>query len=172
MFKKYDPNNPVNQVCIPSHLVWSKPWHMISTLFGTGLVGKGAGTLGTVFGALIFIVLSPSFSTTFWFIATVILFVVGAIAAEKTSQALGVEDHGGIVIDEVVGIWLVYTFLPHGALWWIAGFIAFRFFDIVKCPPVNKIDETLKNGWGIMLDDVVAAVYAWIVVAFLGWLFG
>ena len=73
MFKKYDPNNPVNQVCIPSHLVWSKPWHMISTLFGTGLVGKGAGTLGTVFGALIFIVLSPSFSTTFWFIATVIL---------------------------------------------------------------------------------------------------
>ena len=55
---------------------------------------------------------------------------------------------------------------------WVAGFAAFRFFDIMKLPPVDIIDEKMKNGAGVMLDDVVAAFYAWVVVSILGWLFG
>ena len=71
-----------------------------------------------------------------------------------------------------VGIWLLFAFLPAGTLWWVAGFAAFRFFDIMKLPPVDIIDEKMKNGAGVMLDDVVAAFYAWVVVSILGWLFG
>ena len=88
------------------------------------------------------------------------------------ARDLGVNDHKGVVVDEVVGIWLLYAFLPAGTLWWVAGFVAFRFFDIMKLPPVDIIDEKMKNGLGVMLDDVVAAFYAWVVVSILGWLFG
>lgn len=170
MMSKYDDNNPVNQVEIPPRLVWASPWHALSTCGGAGRIGKGAGTLGTLFGALAYIVLSTVFSPVAFVLLTTVLFVVGAIAAQKTSDALGVADHGGIVIDEVVGIWLVYALIPSGPLWWIGGFIVFRFFDIVKLPPVDRIDEKIKNGWGIMLDDVVAGVYALVVMRILGWI--
>ena len=100
------------------------------------------------------------------------LFVAGVWASDKVARDLGVNDHKSVVVDEVVGIWLLFAFLPQGTLWWIAGFAAFRFFDIVKLPPVDIIDEKLKNGVGVMADDVVAAFYAWVVVSLLGWLFG
>ena len=105
-------------------------------------------------------------------ILSIALFIAGAWASDKVAADLGVEDHKGIVVDEVVGIWLLFAFLPAGTLWWIAGFAAFRFFDIMKLPPVDIIDEKMKNGVGVMLDDVVAAFYAWVVVSILGWLFG
>ena len=100
------------------------------------------------------------------------LFVAGVWASDKVARDLGVNDHKSVVVDEVVGIWLLFAFLPQGTLWWIAGFAAFRFFDIVKLPPVDIIDEKLQNGVGVMADDVVAAFYAWVVVSLLGWLFG
>lgn len=172
MQKKYDDSNPANRVVLTSRFVWSHPSHMIATFFGAGLPRQAPGTYGTVAGALAFIVLSPTLSTLQLVMATLVLFLLGIWSSDRVARDLGVDDHKGVVVDEVVGIWLVYTFLPPGTLWWIAGFVAFRFFDIVKLPPVDILDEKLKNGLGVMLDDVVAAFYAWVLVSLLGWIFG
>ncbi len=171
MFEKYSDSNPVNQVPLTYAKATQNLWHALATCAGAGSVGKGAGTLGTVIGALLFIVLSPSVSQGVWLGLVALFFVLGAIASQKLSDALGVDDHGGIIIDEVVAIWLVYALIPAGIGSWLLGFIAFRIFDIVKLPPVSSLDEKLKNGWGIMLDDILAALYAIVVVQLLLWLF-
>lgn len=172
MLNKYDDANPVNRVPMTWKFVWSHPAHWLATWFGAGAVKGAPGTYGSLAAALMFIILSPNISPAGWVWLSVILFFVGAWASERVARDLGVADHGGIVIDEVVAMWLLYAFLPQGALWWIGGFIAFRFFDIIKLPPVDMIDERMKNGWGVMADDLVAAFYAWIAVSVLGWLFG
>lgn len=172
MLQKYDESNPANQIELTHRFVWSHPAHMIATFFGAGLPSKAPGTYGTLAGALTFIVLGPAVSTAGWVLLSLALFVAGIWASDKVARDLGVNDHKGVVVDEVVGIWLLYAFLPAGTLWWVAGFVAFRFFDIMKLPPVDIIDEKMNNGLGVMLDDVVAAFYAWVVVSILGWLFG
>ena len=138
MLQKYDDSNPANKIELTSRFVWSHPAHMIATFFGAGLPSKAPGTYGSLAGALSFIVLSPAMTTAAWVILSIALFIAGAWAAGKVAADLGVEDHKGVVVDEVVDI----------------------------------IDEKMKNGAGVMLDDVVAAFYAWVVVSILGWLFG
>lgn len=172
MLQKYDETNPANQISLTPRFVWSHPAHMIATFFGAGLPDKAPGTYGTLAGALAFIVLSPAIPTGGWVLLAIALFVAGIWASDKVSRDLGVNDHKGVVVDEVVGIWLLFAFLPAGTAWWVTGFVAFRFFDIMKLPPVDMIDEKMKNGLGVMLDDVVAAFYAWVVVSILGWLLG
>ena len=172
MLTKYDDSNPANQIDITSRFVWSHPPHTIATFFGAALPSHAPGTSGTPAGALAYIVLSPSIPTAGWVVLALALLVAGIWAADKVARDLGVTDHKSVVVDEVVGIWLLYAFLPHGIAWWVAGFVAFRFFDIVKLPPVDIIDEKMKNGAGVMADDIVAAFYAWLVVSILGWLFG
>lgn len=86
--------------------------------------------------------------------------LLGVWASEKTDQDLGVHDAGCIVIDEVVGVWLVLMMFPQHPITWVASFLVFRFFDIVKFPPTDKIDEKFKGGKGVMADDVVAALWA------------
>ena len=135
MLQKYDDSNPANQIELTSRFVWSHPAHMIATFFGAGLPSKAPGTYGSLAGALSFIVLSPAMTTAAWVILSIALFIAGAWAAGKVAADLGVEDHKGVVVDEVVGIWLLFAFLPAGTLWWVAGFAAFRFFDIMKLPP-------------------------------------
>ena len=93
---------------------------------------------------------------------------LGAWACGKTSDDLGVPDHGSIVIDEV----LVLALTPATLAWQIAAFVAFRFFDIVKCPPADYFDKKMKNGFGIMFDDAIAAGYAWLVLLALQYVIG
>ncbi len=171
MLNKYDADNPANKVPMTSRFIWSHPAHALASGFGVGQIATAPGTIGSILGALLYIVLAPSLSTQAWVVLAVVLFALGIWAADRVARDLGVDDHKGVVIDEIVGILLLFAALPHGALWWIAGFIAFRVFDIYKLPPVDMIDEKMKNGFGVMLDDVVAAFYAWIVVSCLGWLF-
>ena len=97
-------------------------------------------------------------------------FLLGAWACQKTSDDLGVPDHGSIVIDEVFAIWLLLALVPPVLSWQIAAFVAFRFFDIVKLPPADYFDQKMKNGFGIMLDDAIAALYAWLVLLAAQWL--
>ena len=99
-------------------------------------------------------------------------FVLGAWACGKTSEDLGVPDHGSIVIDEVFAIWLLLALTPATLGWQIAAFFAFRFFDIVKCPPADYFDKKMKNGFGIMFDDAIAAGYAWLVLVALQYVIG
>lgn len=117
MLQKYDDSNPANQIELTSRFVWSHPAHMIATFFGAGLPSKAPGTYGSLAGALSFIVLSPAMTTAAWVILSIALFIAGAWAAGKVAADLGVEDHKGVVVDEVVGIWLLFAFLPAGTLW-------------------------------------------------------
>lgn len=93
------------------------------------------------------------------------LFVAGVWACGRTGRALGVPDHGGMVVDEIVAYLLVLYWLPRELPWQAAGFVLFRAFDIVKPPPIRQADRHVKGGFGVMLDDLIAAFYAVLVLA-------
>ena len=88
------------------------------------------------------------------------MFLGGVPICARTALALGEHDHGAIVWDEVVGVMLTLSFCSMGILWWVAGFAAFRGFDIAKPWPIRWFDREVGGGLGIMLDDVLAAIYA------------
>jgi phosphatidylglycerophosphatase A len=100
------------------------------------------------------------------------LFVAGVLAADRTGRALGESDHGGIVWDEMVATWLVLLFTPTTLIWQVVAVALFRFFDIVKPPPVRWADRSFKGGFGVMFDDIVAAGYTLLVLAILVTLLG
>jgi len=95
----------------------------------------------------------------------VLAFAIGVWVSEMTGRALQAADHGAIVWDEVVAFLLVLFFVGPNPAGIIAGFVLFRFFDIVKPPPIRQLDTMLKNGFGVMIDDVVAAGYTLLVIA-------
>ena len=157
MLEKYSSDNPVNKVHMTLGFAFSHPAHMIASFFGSGVIRPAPGTWGTLAGWIVFVLLNP------WIL-------LGAWACQKTSDDLGVPDHGYIVIDEVFAIWLLLALVPPVLSWQIAAFVAFRFFDIVKLPPADYFDQKMKNGFGIMLDDAIAALYAWLVLLAAQWL--
>jgi len=95
---------------------------------------------------------------------TALLFTAGVWLCAKTSKDLGVHDHGGIVWDEVVGYLITMIALPREWLWIACGFLLFRFFDIVKPWPIRWLDRHVGGGLGIMLDDLVAGLFALILL--------
>ena len=98
--------------------------------------------------------------------------MVGIGICHETELALGrVHDYSGIVWDEIVAMLFVFSLIPQGFFWWIIGFAAFRFFDIVKPQPISWADSKVNGGLGVMLDDVIAAVYAVLVVGILALIF-
>lgn len=116
------------------------------------------GTAGSALGCGI-VWVTREFSIVFYVVLTVVLFAAGVWASNKTSQILNKPDPSVVVIDEIVGMMVTMVGIPITGYWLVCGFLLFRFFDIVKIPPVNWIDSKLKNGWGVMLDDVMAGVY-------------
>ena len=92
-------------------------------------------------------------------------FGIGVWACAATGRALGVADHGAIVWDEVVAFAIVLFFTPPGWQWKVGAFVVFRFFDIVKPPPIRYYDAKLKSGFGVMFDDLLAAGYTLLVIA-------
>lgn len=133
---------------------------MLGFGFGSGLAKKAPGTFGTLLGALLFIPLVVYLPVVAWLVFAVGLFA-GSWICGRSAQWAGVHDHGGIVWDEFVGIWLVLLLLPDQAwYWWVAAFVGFRFFDIVKPWPIRWADKQVSGGFGIMLDDVLAALFA------------
>lgn len=97
-------------------------------------------------------------------LAVLLAFLLGIYLCGRAARELGVHDHGGIVWDEFVGLWLTVWLLPGGWPWWLAAFTLFRLFDIVKPWPIRWLDRHVHGGLGIMIDDVLAAVFAWSVL--------
>ena len=149
----------------------SHPAHQLSFGFGSGLIRPAPGTWGTLFAWLVFVVLDPWLGDAGWAIVIASTFVLGAAAANRTGRALGRPDHGAIVIDEIVAFWLVLWLLPGGAITQAVAFLGFRFFDILKPPPIRAVDQRFKNGVGVMLDDLLAAFYTLFVASVLARLF-
>ncbi len=139
------------------------PWHPISlfvTWFGSGLLPKAPGTWGSL-AALPFAAVIVALAGTWGLLAAAILVtLLGVWAAGIYAARSGQEDPQRVVIDEVAGQWLALVPVAHDLRLYIVAFLAFRFFDIVKVWPARQIDRELKGGWGIMLDDVVAGLYA------------
>ena len=99
--------------------------------------------------------------------ATVVAFLAGWWAAERVVRADAASDPGWVVIDEIAAQWLVLLAVPQRVWFYVAAFIAFRLFDIWKPFPVSWFDRNVKGGFGIMLDDVAAAIYALILIAII-----
>ena len=153
-------------------LLLSHPAHFLSLGFGAGLSPWAPGTAGTLLAWALYPLLRAPLSEFVFLALLVSLFLAGVIAAERTGQALGVPDHGAIVWDEIIATWLVLAFTPPTLLWQAVAVALFRFFDIVKPPPVSWADRSFKGGFGVMFDDIVAAGYALLALAILVNVFG
>lgn len=146
------------------------PAHLLAQGFGSGLSPIMPGTAGTLFGWASFVALSnawPAFFSPFhWALAIAAGFAVGVWACGQTGSDMGMSDHGSMVWDEIIAFWLVLLFImPAGFYTQFWAFIVFRFFDMVKPPPIRYFDRHIKGGFGVMWDDVVAAFYALLVFA-------
>lgn len=133
--------------------------------FGSGLSPLAPGTMGTLVAVPFAIALKSVDGPGFWIILG-LLFLLGIQLCEHVSRQLGVHDHGGIVWDEMVGYWLSVAFVPLQWQWLLAAFLLFRFFDIFKPWPIRLLDRKIKGGFGIMIDDVAAALFT-IVLLFV-----
>jgi phosphatidylglycerophosphatase A len=141
------------------------PAHFVALGFGAGLAPFAPGTFGTLVAIPIALALRAHTSDAGYALAVAALFVLGAWASEVTGRDLGAPDHGGIVIDEVAAFVAMLYFTGTTPLRVAIAFVLFRVFDIVKPPPIRQVDAALKNGVGVMLDDLVAAAYALLVFA-------
>lgn len=126
-----------------------------------------SGTAGTLLAWALYPLLRPLFgSGDGWFAGFLLLaFIYGVAACGRTGRDLGVADHGAIVWDEIVAFWAVLFMTPPEWPWQLAAFLWFRFFDIVKPPPADWFDAKVKNGFGVMMDDLVAAGYTVLTLA-------
>ena len=153
---------------IPASLL-TDPRHLLSVGFGSGLSPFAPGTMGTIAAIPPYLLLSQLELLSF-IIVLVAGFIVGVYLCGFTSRVLGVHDHGGIVWDEFIGFWITMVAVPEVNWQWIlVGFLLFRFFDIVKPWPVKLADKRISGGFGIMIDDVLAGLYALGCMHLLNW---
>ncbi|GGP19748.1 phosphatidylglycerophosphatase A family protein [Silvimonas iriomotensis] len=143
---------------------FSHPAHFIALGFGSGVAPKAPGTFGSLAAIPLYAAMLYLWPPIFILSVTALVFVIGWWAASKTGHDLGVHDHGAIVIDEIVAMWLVLLVVPVNFWWWIAAFAAFRLFDIWKPWPIRWFDAKVPGGLGVMVDDIVAAFYAVVVL--------
>lgn len=138
------------------------PIHFLAFGFGSGLMKPAPGTWGSAIGVLLSIVLwTITESALFFLLLALISFIAGCYICQKTSEDLNVHDDGRIVWDEIVAIFLMFSFLPeYNLLCYVLTFVSFRIFDIIKPYPIRYFDEKLESGLGIMFDDILAAIYA------------
>jgi len=139
------------------------PVHLLAFGLGTGLSPVAPGTAGSVLGVLLYLPLS-ALPLAVYLGVTALLFAAGVWLCARTSKDLGVHDHRGIVWDEVVGFLITMIALPRAWPWIVCGFLLFRFFDIVKPWPIRWLDRRVGGGLGIMLDDLVAGLFALILL--------
>lgn len=156
----------------PAAFLFTHPAHFFACGCGSGLSPVAPGTAGTLFAWATFPLFAlwlPNAASTYAVLA--FMFIVGIAVCHRTGRDLDVIDHGAIVWDEIVPFWTVLLFVPAGfslqALrWQLLAFLVFRFFDIVKPFPASWFDRHVKNGFGVMMDDAVAAGYTIFIVLF------
>lgn len=146
------------------------PAHLLALGFGSGLSPVVPGTIGTLFGWLSFHGLSAYWPATFtvpvWALLIVAGFLIGVRACDITGRALGVPDHGAMVWDEIIAIWLVLLLVtPASFSAELAAVVVFRLFDMIKPPPIRQFERRFKGGFGVMADDIIAAFFTLLTLA-------
>jgi phosphatidylglycerophosphatase A len=148
----------------PSSRRWNNHWvHFLAFGLGSGAAPKAPGTFGTLAAIPLYLLLAQ---LPLWAYLVIIVasFALGIYLCGQASKDMGVHDHGGIVWDEFVGFWITMIAVPMQWPWIIAGFVLFRFFDIIKPWPIGWLDKRVHGGLGIMIDDVIAGVFALIIL--------
>jgi len=137
-----------------------------ATWFGTGFSPVASGTVGTLAAIPLYLLLSEI--PLMWYLLILLAFFFYSCWVSGQAEIIfGEKDSGKIVIDEVIGFLVTMTGVPCKWQWVIAGFFLFRFFDITKIPPARFFDRQVKNGYGVVLDDVVAGIYAAVILHML-----
>ncbi len=149
--------------------VLTDPVHFLAFGFGSGLAPFAPGTFGSIPGMLLFW-LTMGFGLYVQLAVAVVLCVAGIWICGESARRLGIHDHGGIVWDEIAGMYLTLFVAPVSVFGWVLAFVLFRLMDIVKPWPIRDLDHRLKGGVGIMLDDLVAALYAALMLGLYRWL--
>ncbi len=144
----------------------SDPVHFLALGFGSGLAPRAPGTFGTLAAIPVYLLLA---GLPLWgyLVVTAIVCTAGIWICDRAARDFGVHDHPAIVWDEIAGFLVTMIAAPAGLIWIAAGFLLFRFFDIVKPWPIGLLDRRVQGGLGIMLDDLLAGVYAAIVLQIL-----
>ncbi|WP_375055706.1 phosphatidylglycerophosphatase A [Zobellella sp. DQSA1] len=144
----------------------SNPLHLLALGFGSGLSPVMPGTMGTLAAIPLYLLIQglPQWA----YVGLLVLgFVAGIKICEAATQAIGRHDHGAIVWDEIIGFGITMIAAPAGWGWILAGFVLFRFFDIIKPWPIRWFDRKVHGGFGIMLDDVIAGLFALVCLQLL-----
>ena len=159
-------NNPVT-----ARRILTDPVHLLAFGFGTGLAPKAPGTVGSLPGVLLaWLTLPLAFEWRIMIAAGLI--AAGIWICGESARRIGVHDHPGIVWDEIAGMYVTLLVVPPQIALWALAFGLFRLFDIWKPWPIRDLDHRLAGGTGIMLDDLVAALYAAVLLAFWGHFIG
>lgn len=164
--------HPVNNQRVPNgYFMLQHPAHLIALGLGSGLFKIMPGTIGTLYGWLTFHLLSNWLLPVSWIWFLPLSFLIGIWACTLTAKHLNIPDHGAMVWDEIVAFWLVLIMVsPTTFSGELGAFLLFRFFDIVKPPPIKEYDRKFKTldwrgGFGVMFDDILAAFYTLLCVA-------
>ncbi len=136
---------------------------LLATGFGVGYSPVAPGTLGTLIAIPIYYFLS-NISSPIYEITLIGFFFLSVWVSEKAEVLFGKKDDQRIVIDEIMGFLVTMLWVPKTAILIVTGFFLFRFFDILKPFPIRRLEKGLKGGYGVVLDDVMAGVYANIVL--------
>ena len=151
------------------HKVIRDPVNLLAFGLGCGLAPKAPGTFGSLFGVAIAWWTLP-LGLELRIVVAIALIASGFWICGESARRMGVHDHPGIVWDEIAAMYLVLLVAPPGITAWALGFGLFRLFDIWKPWPIRDLDHRLGGGAGIMLDDLVAALYTAVLLGFGGWL--
>lgn len=150
------------------HQVLSSPTHFLAFGFGSGLAPIAPGTFGTLVAIPIYLLMQP-LSLAWYLLLVILMSLFGIWLCGRSADQLGLKDPGGIVWDEIAGFLVTMTLAPEGWQWIAIGFVLFRLFDIWKPWPILQIDQKVEGGLGIMLDDIIAGLYALIVLQALAY---
>lgn len=139
--------------------LWRRPVQLLAFGFGAGLAPRAPGTVGSLVALPVYLLLSP-LSLPVYLALVVGLFVLGVWVTGRAEREIGVHDHPGIVFDEIVGQLAALTLAPVNVVVLLLGFGFFRLFDIWKPFPISWLNDRVRGGWGIMVDDLAAGIAA------------
>ena len=147
------------------HFLRQHPAYWMAFGFGSGLSPVAPGTMGSLLAFPLYYAITLAHLTPFWLLMVLLAAqIAGVWVCDVTGRALGEADYGGIVWDEIAACWLILASIPQQWAWWLAAFVLFRLFDIWKPWPIRQADRHVKRGLGVMLDDVLAAVYVILIL--------
>lgn len=150
-------------------LIWQNPLYFIAFGFGSGALPYAPGTWGTLI-AIPFYLAIQTLPLTIYLLITLAVIIGSIWLCDKISEEIKIHDHPSMCLDEIVGFLVTMIGIPAQLSWIILGFLLFRLFDIWKPQPVRYIDKNVGGGLGMILDDIIAGIYACIILHILVWI--